>query len=613
MKRWVLFFILSLALIACSTEETESILEESTAEIEAVIQDAGNSLAGEASSELVFTNGQIYTVNPEQLWVDAVAIRNGVIVAVGSEEEAFASVGESATIIDLDGTMLMPGFQDMHLHAIEAGMNETVCYFEPFLDAEAYVDDVAYCAEEEQPDSEWVRGAGVNIANLLEYDGFPIDLLDEAVPDRPIVIVDDIGHGAWANTLAMQAVGYDKLTDNPPGGVVDRDSETGRLTGIVLENAQQKLRTASLAPTEANLQLGYDGLLQALKTLSENGITTVSDAGGYWTRGHDQIWERAVNEGTLTVRASNALYLFPDLPIDQQLKDFKAHYSNDTNSLLRFNQAKIYIDGIISQGTGLMVEPYTGVFGLPGVPDDGFLYFDQDTLNRYAQELDEEGFQLHFHVTGDGGARLALDTIEATIAANGDKDQRHRLTHLYQVHPDDRARFANLNVVADLQLAPSSVDPNYAEDMKDLIGERATELLPAFDLYDEGATITISSDWDADALSPFVKMQSILSQDANNIPPLATIIEWMTINPAYALHQDETTGTIEVGKFADLVVVDQNIFEVKAEQIAKTQVLLTFLEGEEVYRLTQMRHKKSSKQILGTNAKTRDFKRFERD
>ncbi|MGB0384932.1 MAG: amidohydrolase [Ardenticatenaceae bacterium] len=589
MKHWILFLSLLLVLVACegTDSDTESIIEEGTAELEAVINDAGNTLAGGASAELVFINGNIYTVNPEQPWVDAVAIRDGMIVAVGSEEEAFAGVSESAEVIDLDGTMLMPGFQDMHLHAIEAGMNETVCDFEGFLEPEKYVEEVAYCAEEEQPDSEWVRGAGVNMANLLSALGgsrFPIELLDEAVPDRPVLILDDVGHGAWANTLAMQAVGYDKLSQNPPGGVVDRDAETGHLTGVVLENAQQKLRTASLAPTPANLELGYEGLLRALNILGENGITTVSDAGGYWTRGHHQIWARAVAEDTLTVRASNALYLFPDLPIDQQLADFKKHYTNDKHSLLRFNQAKIYVDGIISQGTGLMIEPYTNLFGLPGVPDDGFAYFEIDLLNRYAQELDAAGFQLHFHVTGEGGARQALDVIESTIASNRNNDQRHRLTHLYSVHPDDRARFAKLNVIADFQLAPSSVDPAYAQNMEELIGERATDLLPAFDLHEQGATITISSDWDADTLSPFVKMQSILSQEANNVPPLETIIEWMTINPAYLLHQEDTTGTIEVGKLADLVVLNQNLFEIDPSQLSNTTVLLTFLEGQEVFR-----------------------------
>ena len=584
MKQLYLLLLLSLALLACSAGDTESVLEEGTAEIEAVIEDASNTPAGGESTELVFTNGDIYTVNPEQLWVDAVAVRDGVVVAVGSEEDALAAVGESATVIDLDGTMLMPGFQDMHLHAIEAGMNETLCAFESMMEPEEYVEEVIYCAQEIQPDSEWIRGSGVNMANLLQYDGFPIDLLDEAVPDRPALILDDVGHGAWANTLAMEAVGYDKLTENPPGGIVDRDPETGELTGVVLENAQQKLRSAALPPTEANLQLGYDGLLRALKILGENGITTVSDAGGYWTRGHTQIWQRAVTEDTLTVRASNALYLFPDIPMDEQLKDLKAHYSNDSNSLLRFNQAKVYVDGIISQGTGLMVEPYTGIFGLPGVPDEGFAYFENDLLNRYAQELDAAGFQLHFHVTGDKGSRLALDAIEAAQNANGNNDHRHRLTHLYLVHPDDRPRFADLNVVADLQLAPSSVDPAYTQNMEPLIGERANDLLPAFDLHEQGARVTISSDWDADDLSPFVKMQSILFQEADNVPSLETIIEWMTINPAYLLHQDKTTGTIEVGKFADLVVVDQNLFEVDPSQLTETAVLLTFLEGKEVFR-----------------------------
>lgn len=584
MKYWLLFFTLLFALVACDATDTESVIDEGTAELEAVIDDVDNSLAGGGTAELLFTNGHIYTVNPEQPWVDAVAIRDGMIVAVGSEEEASAAVSDSAEVIDLDGKMLMPGFQDMHLHAIEAGMNETLCYFEPLLEPEQYVEKVIYCASEEQPDSEWVRGTGVNISNLLEYNYFPIELLDEAVPDRPVLILDDVGHGAWANTLAMEAVGYDKLTENPFGGIVDRDPETNRLTGVVLENAQQKLRTAAFAPTPANLELGYEGLLLALEILGENGITTVSDAGGYWTRGHLEIWQRAVAEDTLTVRASNALYLFPDLPIDQQLADFKKNYSNDKTSLLRVNQAKLYVDGIVSQGTGLMVEPYTNLFGLPGIPEDGFAYFEVDLLNNYAQELDAAGFQLHFHVTGDRATRLALDAIEAAIATNGDHDRRHRLTHLYLVHPDDRARFAALNVIADFQLAPSSVAPAYAQNMEYLIGERAAELLPAFDLYEQGARITISSDWDADTLSPFVKMQSILSQEADNVPPLETIIEWMTINPAYLLHQEDTTGSIEVGKFADLVVLDQNIFEIDPSQIANTTVLLTLLEGEEVFR-----------------------------
>ena len=266
------------------------------------------------------------------------------------------------------------------------------------------------------------------------------------------------------------------------------------------------------------------------------------------------------------------------------MAEFKRLYTNDPNSLLRFNQAKVYTDGILSQGTGLLIAPYDEIFGLPGVPAGGFPYFDTLTLNRYAQELDAAGFQLHFHVTGDLATRLSLNAIEQAIDSNGTADARHRLTHLYLVHPDDRSRFAELDVIADFQLAPSSVDQAYRNDMSELIGARANDLLPAFNLYEQGATITISSDWDADALSPFVKIESILLQDADNVPDLETILEWMTINSAYLLHQDDVTGSIEVGKFADLVVIDRDITEIPVNNISRTQVLLTILEGEEVFR-----------------------------
>ena len=143
----------------------------------------------------------------------------------------------------------------------------------------------------------------------------PIDFLDEAVPDRPVLIIDDLGHGAWVNTLALEAVGYDLLEENPPGGILHRDPETGRLTGIVFENAQQALRDAAWAPTERNLSLGQFALQRALDQLNSNGITSISDAGGYWTRGHHHVWQRALEDGTLTVRASNTLQLFPGHPI----------------------------------------------------------------------------------------------------------------------------------------------------------------------------------------------------------------------------------------------------------------------------------------------------------
>ncbi len=537
----------------------------------------------ELSNSIIFHNAQIYTVNEEQPWAEALAIQSGKITAIGSEADILAQATDDTQLIDLQGRMVMPGFQDPHLHVLEAGLNENLCFVTDFAEAAQYIEEVQDCAEQQRNDA-WVKASGANMPNLLEQDRLPIEILDEAVPDRPAVILDDIGHGAWVNSKALEAVGYGDTSSDPPGGILARDPETNQLTGVVLENAQQIFRTASLPPTPENLERGYQGLLTAQKTLAQNGITSVSDAGGYWTRGHHQVWQRAVDESTLTVRASNALYVFPDLPFNQQITDLQSYYSNDPDSLLRFNQAKIYIDGVLGQGTGAMLEPYDVPFGLPGVPDDGFLYFEPDVLEDYSQALEAKGFQLHFHVTGDRGTRLALDSIASATQINGLSDQRHRITHLYLIDEADRPRFKELGTIADFQLAPSSTDPDYADYLRDFLGDRVNELIPALATAEAGATLTLGSDWDADDLSPFVKAGSLMEQELGQELGLAELLKMMTLNVAYLLHQEDTTGSLELGKWADLVVLDQNLFEVKPGQIDDTQVLLTLLGGEVVYQ-----------------------------
>lgn len=576
-KSFVALILFILILISCTSDERAPLAEESSTSYLPNI--AANT---DEATDIVYTNGAIYTVNLDQPWAETVAIRNGIILAVGPEQDVLAQVNNTAQIIDLHGAMMLPGFQDPHLHVLEAGLNESLCLVSDFSEFDTYISEIRACASQ-QPNSEWVRAAGVNIADLLYRQRLPIDVLDEAVPDRPVIILDDKGHGAWLNSLAMQAVGYDTMAGNPAGGILVRDPDTEQLTGLVLENAQQKARTASLPPTEENLELAYQGLLAGLATVARNGITSVSDAGGYWPRGHHLVWQRALDAGTLTVRANNALYLFPDHDFDEQLAQFEQLYTNDPESLLRFSQAKIYVDGILSQGTGALLSPYNQSFEIPGVPNDGFLYFDTNLMNQYATELDDLGFQLHFHVTGDRGAQVALDAIETAITSNHSTDKRHRLTHLYLVDPVDRPRFNQFDVVADFQYSPDSTDQEYIEFMQPYIGNRTHELLPLFDMVASDTAVTLSSDWDADSLAPFDKIEAVLTQDTNEILSLSTIIRMMTLDVAFLLHQDNTTGSIEVGKFADLIVVDQNLFDIPLQEIDQTQVLLTLLRGEAVY------------------------------
>ncbi len=529
------------------------------------------------AQNLVLTNAAVHTVVPGQTVAEALAIDDGgIIIAVGTEAEVRAIAGKNAKMIDLDGMMVLPGFQDAHMHLIEAGMNQTLCAFEPFDDLEATLATVGDCLESSETD--WVLGSGVSMVNLLDQTDDPIGLLDEIAPDRPVLILDDIGHGAWANSVAMLAAGYDTLEGNPPGGIILRNAD-GRPNGVVLENAQQKLRNLAFPDTPENLQFAYAGLLPTLELVAQNGITSVSDAGGYWPQGHYKVWQMAVDRDTLTVRASNALYVYPDLPFDAQIAALTAIYSNDPASLLRINQAKLYVDGILEQRTGAVREPYLPGEGIDHGFASGFEYFGVEVLNRYSRALSEIGFQLHYHVTGDRGARMALDAIAQSDPAPGP----HRLTHLYLVDPTDYPRFQELGVVADFQLAPSALDPEYTDFIRGFIGDRADHLMPAGTLQAMGANVVMSSDFDADELSPLVKIQTALERGPDGASDVQTAIEWMTINPARLLHQEDTTGTIEVGKFADLVVIDQDITKIAPDKIAQAKVIATLLQGEAVF------------------------------
>lgn len=527
---------------------------------------------------LILSNGKIYTVDESRSWAEAIAIdADGMIIAVGSENEVFGVTGNELDVIDLGGRMVLPGFQDVHLHAVEAGVNAVLCLFDAFDTIEGYLATVSDCADRGGT-GEWILGAGVNMDNLLSLNSDPIALLDKIVPDRPVLILDDIGHGAWINSAAMIAAGYDTAPEESNGNIILRNT-SGAPNGVVLENAQHRLRDLAFPPIKENLDFAYKSLLQAVEELNANGITTVSDAGGYWPQGHHLVWDRAEKNETLTVRASNAFYIYPDRPLEEQLAELRNLFHNDPNRLVRFNQAKIYVDGILSQATGALLEPYESGLGLEAGEEFGFLYFEEEHLYRTARELAAAGFQLHFHVTGDYGAQLALNAIEQADAGSGP----HRMTHIYLADPADYPRFAELGVVADLQLAPSTVGADYVDFISEFIGNRTKLLMPAGALLEAGATVTLSSDWDADELYPLAKIETAVRRKRNGVPDVATAIETMTINGAIALRHADRTGSIEVGKFADLVILSDNILDMPVSQIGDVEVEATLLQGEAVF------------------------------
>lgn len=538
---------------------------------------------GQAHALTQIVNAEIYTLNNAEPWAESFAYSEaGRILAVGSREFVTAELARHskipAIIIDVQGSFILPGFQDTHVHVPEAGINESLCLLPARVPVARYEKLIRQCAAEQNND-QWVRAAGVSLYALRNAKPSPLEILDRAMPNRPVMILDDLGHAVWTNSIGLQLAGIKSDDPDPQGGVFHRDTQTGALTGLLLEDAQQRVRNAA-TPTDDVI---YAGLLSSLEVLAENGITTVSDAGGYWKQRHMLAWQRAAAQGEISVRAANSLYLYPSMDEQEQLKSLQKYFDNNANDWLRFDTVKIYIDGILDLGTAAMLSKYQSP------PDsrypNGFSYFSRQQLNRYVNALHEIGYRMEFHVIGDAAVRIALDAVEQiNDSPDAIARRRHRTTHTYLVDRKDITRFKTLGVVADFQVGKASTDIGYLDELSGLIGEQAYELLAVDDFINEGVRISISSDWDADPLSPVGIIENALTRDSHAIENLHDAVHAVTLGAAYALGHDDMTGSIEAGKQADYVVLDQNIFDVKTTEISASSVLLTVVGGEEVYR-----------------------------
>ncbi len=536
------------------------------------------------AADLVLHNGEIYTVNAKQPWVNAIAIKDGRIIFSGSNEAAEDHILDSTKVVDLNGRFVMPGIHDVHTHPLEANnLALGDCILTAGRRAKSQLSKIRKCAAQ-QSDSEWVTGWGHYIDDVLGTKIPPAKLLDQAVPDRPAIMMEFTSHSMWVNTKALELAGITAETPNPVGGVIVKDKKTGKPNGLLIDNAGNMIWELPLKPNKHLLNLAYEGLLEGLDKLAENGITSIADARVYWTRDHHKVWQRAEREGTLTARVVMGLWGYPQFG-DDQIETLKAMYSNDPDRLLRASQIKLYSDGVPGIGSAAMKQPYDYDYGLiPG--NRGLNYFSQARMTKYITELEKVGFDFHIHALGDRGIHESLNAIEAAAKINGDGEKRrHRLTHLEIMDKVDAPRFKELGVIADFQVAGDWTHPHeYRRDTNYLIGKRANAAIPLKTVYETGAIINLSSDYDVSTMNPFVGMQNARTRKGQHLPDMDAVIRAYTINGAYTLRQEDRTGSLEVGKYADLVVLDQNLFKVKHRQISKTKVLWTLLAGEEVYR-----------------------------
>jgi predicted amidohydrolase YtcJ len=519
--------------------------------------------------------GPAYTVNPAQPWAEAVALRGGEIVYVGDAAGVAALQGPNTSVHQLTGDQtLLPGMHDAHVHILESFHPAVQCVVRGGQGATAIARQASRCRV--SPGTGWVLGWGVRIDDLLFARRNPKAYLDAWFPRTPVAIMEETSHATWVNSEALRLLGIDASTPDPVGGVISRDPRTGAPDGLLLDSAGELPWDLALLPNPTLMAQNERALRAGLAAANRSGITSLCDARAYWQRGHLEAWEAVEAAGDLSVRAIVGLWAYPTMDTDLLITELTARYRNVPGDRLRFSQVKLYADGITINTTAALLDPYlTWTFAGPR----GLFYFDRSRMERLVGELGAVGFDMHIHTIGDGAVHEALNAIELA----GLPGHRHRLTHMELVDPADVPRFAALGVTADVQASEWTL-PAHVHDLDLFLGARRVDerAWPLRDLYDSGAHVVLSSDYDVGDLSPFQGMARAVDRGPQSLPDVAAAIRAYTVEPARLMRQETLVGSIEVGKRADLIVVDRS--PLTTPDLGGTQVLLTLLDGQPVYR-----------------------------
>jgi len=392
------------------------------------------------------------------------------------------------------------------------------------------------------------------------------------------------GHTGWANSRALEIAGVTRDTPDPVDGRIDRDPETGELIGSLQEGAM-RLVTRHIPPT--TLEGRMAGLRYARNMLHRYGITSITDA--IVDAEALEAYEALDQRGELNLRVIASLWW--DREGDEsQIPKLIEQREQYTKGNIRATTVKIMQDGVLENYTGAMLEPYLLGGGTRGIP-----MVEPEFLKQVVTLLDAEGFQVHFHAIGDGAIRQSLDAVEEALLENGALGHRHHISHLQVIHPDDIARFAELKVVANFQPLWAAYDDYIKELNIPAIGEERTSwMYPIQSVKDAGGMVAFGSDWSVSTANPFYQMETAITRmdsDDYSIEPfipdeaidVETAIDAFTINAAFVNKHEDVTGSIETGKYADLIVLDQNLMDIDARAISDTQVLLTLFAGEPVH------------------------------
>jgi predicted amidohydrolase YtcJ len=550
---------------------------------------AGSQAAEPAKADIMLRGGKIYTANKERSIKQAIAVTGNGITAVGSDDDIALLIGPATKVIDLGGKLVLSGLIDTHIHPVLGAVSRAKCSLagvKAIIDALKPV--VEACLDKDlRGDEEWFE------AVQLDNYGFSATAkdLDTIEANRPLALEGGDGHTMWVNSRRLELLGVTAATPDPRGGKIFRDAE-GAPTGSFSDSAAI-LVTEKLPAPPVEEQVALTAA--ELEDMHAYGITSLMDA--FVTPAEAAVWRRLYDTGQLPMRVRMAIYVAnpSDDSGEAVARLLAATKAGDVDpDFLRSDMVKVFADGVSEYPaqTAAMPSPYLGADGKPS-DHKGELYFEPERFASLVTKLDAAGVTVHVHAIGDRAVRASLDGFAAARAANGDRDNRHQIAHLQLVDPADFSRFKELGVSADFQLEWAKREPATEGPLEPCLGpERYRYVYPAGSLHRAGATIIGGSDWDISSYNPFLAFQTAVTrtggkgQKSLNIEesiPLTTAIDAYTINAAYALKQDKTTGSLEAGKRADLIVLDRDILTVDPETMAATKVLATYLDGHLVY------------------------------